>query len=199
MQNIYKKIILILYFCVCTKSVYSYAVIINPVDKEPPTAQELIFQNRSILKCGTFQDETVLTLLDVQTLLAISNLLYDKIPITTDWNNFSAIKVNLYRLSDKIPQDVLRVLFLCLNWRDTKLTNLFATSDSELQDYLIQVKQAQPWKIYSVETQKKINQLSDNDLKELIDMVIRAKLAQSVRGDLKSNQSLKSIRFAWLL
>lgn len=200
MKKIYKKIILLFSFCCCLKNGHAIAAVINPSDQEPPVAQNLIFQNRSVLKCGAFQEETIFTLLDVETLLAISNFLSKyPIPLTTDWNNFSTPKINLYRLSYETPQDVLRILFLCLNWQDTKLANLFSISDTELKNDLERIKKRQPWDIYSDETQQKINSLSDASLKQLVEIVLRANLAEPVRGNLKTNQSLKSVKFTWLV
>lgn len=195
-----KKFILLFPILCCMISLSADAAITNPIDKEPPIALEMIFQNRSILKCGAVQDETILTLLDVQILLAISNFMSkNPVPITTNWNNFRDPKINLYRLSNQIPQDVLRVLFLCLNWQDTKLANLFVVSDAERKSHLQKLRENKPWKMYSDETQRQINSLSDAYLEELLDIVLRANLAEPVRGDLKTNQLLKSVKFIWLL
>ncbi len=181
-------------------SVSANADIINPKDTEPPIVKERIFQNRSILSCGQKHSGTVLTYLDVKALLVISNTFsQNAVQLTTDWQKLNTIKINLNKISSSVPQDILRVLFLCLNWEDTKLANLYNVAAEELIKHVKKIKKEKPWKIYPLEVQQQINRLSEAQLTELVHMVLRAERNKDAQGSLFENPSVKSIPYEWLL
>jgi len=178
----------------------AWSASLQSATKEPLIAKRLIFQNRSILKCGFLKGPTILTFVDVKALLAISNLLSRQaVPLTTDWINLTKPKLNLNKITSKTPKDILRVLLLCLNWEDSQLANIYSISDEELKKYTAQVRREKPWSMYDSKLQNKIEEFSDSYLEKLVDMVLRAESAEKTQGSLEQNQSLKAIGFSWLL
>lgn len=199
MKLFYRKIFCLLFFCFCFNSVQLHALVVNRTDQDPSDEEELVFENRSIIKCGPSPHETILTLFDVRILLAISNVLLDtKVPLQTDWIGLDEPPIVSDKNLNDIPEDIARVVFLCLNWEDLKIGNLFAISKKERHDVLLKIKQEVPWNVYSKDVQEKMKHFSDQYLGKMIYIVLKAKYSQPIRGDLMTNPALKSIKFAWL-
>lgn len=195
----YKKIYFFFFLCLCINNIQSYAVVVNRIDQEPADEEALVFANRSIIKCGPSPNETVFTSFDVRILLALSNSILDtEVPLNTDWIALSEPPIISDKNLNDIAPDIIRVVFLCLNWEDLKTANLFPISTQERKEVLAKMKAEAPWKIYSEDVQQKLSHFPDGYLNDLILIILKAKYSQPVRGDLMTNPALKSIKFAWL-
>lgn len=199
MKTFYKKIFSLIFFCFCINSAHIYAAVINIVDQDPSDEEDIVFENRSIIKCGPSPSETILTLFDVYILLAISNsVLETKVPLKTDWNALDEPPIISNKNLNDVSPDIVRIVFLCLNWEDLKVANLFPVSKQERHSVLSKIKQEISEDANSQAIQKKLSFFPDSYLDELVYIVLKAKYAQPVRGDLMTNPALKSIKFAWL-
>ena len=189
--------VLIGLLCISTSAFGEY---INVKGKEPPIAKEHIFRNQSILSCGPRRKATVLTYVDVKALLVISNTFSQKkVPLTTNWQTLSTPRINLNKISSTIPKDIIRVLFLCLNWEDTQLGNLYNVPEEELDKNVEKVKLEKPWRIYPKPLQEQISHLSNEQFAVLVHIVLRAEASEKAQGSLEDNTSVKSVVYSWLL
>lgn len=158
--------------------------------------------NQSVLQCGSSPVD-VITAFDAQILIAISNSISpDKVTALTDWMHFSIPSLSSNNFSElkfkSMPDDMQRLLFLCLAWNESNRLKLFSIPDVALQNVASRLRQDRPWKSLSPEIAKKADDLSDGSLKLFVYMVLRTNVFTSSRGGLLKNKSLWFIPWNWL-
>ena len=168
------------------------------------TEYEPVFTNKSILSCGKSPNLEIYSSFDFDILLSISNALSSvKVPITTNWQNFTPPTFNSLNLNEaqykSLPGDVARVLYLTLTWNESQRLKLFLIPDAALQNVATRLKNERPWQNLDAATVKKADNLSQESLKEFIYIVLRANVFESTRGNFLDNKSLWFIAWDWLV
>jgi hypothetical protein len=163
---------------------------------------QVVSTNQSVLQCGSARID-VITAFDAEILLSISNAISaDKTVLSTDWQSFSNPSFSSSNFSEfkykKLPQDMQRILFLCLSWNESERLKLFSIPDVALQNVANRLRNDRPWKTLPADMAKKADDLSDGSLKLFVYMVLRANVFVSSRGDLLKNKSLWFIPWNWL-
>ncbi len=176
--------------------------ITNPVGKTIPDGK-VVFKNRSIMSCGQKTGLSVYSSLDIQAILSISNMLsQEKLPITTNWNEFvpssSSTSVGLNE-KDYLtyPGDVQRIIFLCLTWDESYRLKLFNIPIEALDDITNDVIKKKPWQTLSKEVAERIDAFSTFTIRDFVYLVLRANTFYYVRGGLNKNPTLWSTSFFW--
>ena len=165
---------------------------------------EPVFNNKSILSCGKSPNLEIYSSFDFDILLSISNALSSvKVPLTTNWQNFTPPTFNSINLNEaqykSLPGDVARVLYLTLTWNESQRLKLFLIPDAALENVATRLKNERPWQALDATTVKKADNLSQESLKEFIYIVLRANVFESTRGNFLDNKSLWFISWDWLV
>lgn len=178
--------------------------IINPVGNKISEGT-VIFKNRSIMSCGQKTGLSVYSSLDIQAILSISNMLsQEKIVLTTDWDTFQANSLaTSTSLNEKdyltYPQDVQRIIFLCLTWDESYRLKLFNIPVEALDDIANDVVKKKPWQGLKKDVVERINAFSFYTIRDFVYLVLRANTFFYVRGPLNKNPTLWSTSFSWKL
>ena len=195
------KYIYLLLLLLCIKT-HVHAEMLDENDFNEKT-YDVLFSNQSILGCGGTNHLDVYSSFDIKILLSISNAISsNNIIVETNWDNFhppsfTSVNSNETQLN-ALPNDIKRMLFLCLTWNESDRLKLFVIPDAALENVSQRLHSERPWKNLDAKVVKKADNLSDSTLKEFIYIVLRANVFESVRGDLLNNKSLWFVSWNWL-
>ena len=202
MSTIYKFILLILYF-IPINAFAQKVYITNPVGKKIPEATS-ISKNRSIMSCGERTGMSVYSSLDIQAILAISNMLSSEIiPLETNWDTYSPLQdsPNVGTLNEKevlnYPKDVQRIIFYCLTWDESYRLKLYNIPQDVLENISNTVMKQKPWKILPKINADRINNFSELTIRDFVYLILRANVFYSIRGGFDKNPTLWATSFAW--
>ncbi|MES2614455.1 MAG: hypothetical protein V4591_03470 [Bdellovibrionota bacterium] len=195
----YISFIAVLFYC---SSICAQTSMLDENDFNSNKYEE-IFSNRSILGCGADGRVDVYSSLDIQALLSISNAVSAvSVSQHTNWENFTPPPFTSVNFSEArfkaLPDDVKRILFLCLTWNESERLKLFVIPDAALDNISKRLHEERPWKNLDAKLVKKLDALSNETLKEFVYIVLRADVFESARGGLLENKSLWFISWNWL-
>lgn len=178
-------------------------LLINPVGKELPEVTS-ISKNRSIMSCGERTGLSVYSSLDIQAILAISNMLSSEtVPLETNWDTYSPLQdsATMGILNEKeilnYPKDVQRIIFYCLTWDESFRLKLFHISQDVLENITSNVIAKKPWKVLPKNIAERINNFSEPTIRDFVYLVLRANVFYSSRGGFDKNPTLWATSFAW--
>ncbi|APJ02549.1 hypothetical protein [Silvanigrella aquatica] len=202
MWTIFKIILLIL---IIPFQVFAQNLnLINPVAKNIPDDVQSIFKNRSIMSCGERTGLSVYTSLDIQAILAISNMLSSEtIPLETNWETFSPLLENVTSASLnekdvlKYPHDVQRIIYYCLTWDESYRLKLYDISQEVLDSIAANVIKEKPWKVLPKTIADRINKFSRASIRDFVYLILRSNIYFSIRGDFSKNPTLWATSFIW--
>jgi hypothetical protein len=201
MWTIFKFIIIIFFIPI---NVFAQKIyLINPVGKKIPEVIS-ISKNRSIMSCGERTGLSVYSSLDIQAILAISNMLSsESIALETNWDTYSPLKDSptAGTLNEKevlnFPKDVQRILFYCLSWEESYRLRLFNIPEDVLENITSSVVKQKPWNVLSENVVERINNFSEPTIRDFVYLILRADVFYSIRGGLDKNPTLWATSFAW--
>lgn len=196
------KIIIILFFIPI--NVFAQKIhLINPVGKKLPEVTSLS-KNRSVMSCGERTGLSVYSSLDIQAILAISNMLSSEvIPLDTNWDTYSPLQDSptAGTLNEKevlnYPKDVQRILFYCLTWDESYRLKLFNIPQDVLENITSSVLKQKPWKVLPKNVAERVNNFSEPTIRDFVYLILRANVFYSIRGGFDKNPTLWATSFAW--
>lgn len=201
MWTIFKFIILL--FVISINAFAQKIYLINPVGKNLPEVESLS-KNRSIMSCGERNGLSVYTSLDIQAILAISNMLSpEMISLDTNWDIYSPLQdsPNAGSLNEKevlnYPKDVQRILFYCLTWDESYRLKLFNIPQDVLENITSSVIKQKPWKALPKNIAEAINNFSEPTIRDFVYLILRANVFYSIRGGFDKNPTLWATSFTW--
>jgi hypothetical protein len=175
----------------------------NPVGKNLSQATS-ISKNRSIMSCGEKTELSVYSSLDIQVILAISNILSSEVvPLDTNWDTYSPLQDSptAGTLNEKevlnYPKDVQRIIFYCLTWDESYRLKLFNISQDVLENITSSVIKQKSWKGLPKNVAERINNFSEPTIRDFVYLILRANVYYSIRGGLDKNPTLWATSFAW--
>jgi len=183
------------FFCPLNICAAQKSGIPESIKKMLPNDAKLIFQNFSVVGCGEGKLNVVLTFTEVQALLVISNSISKNvIQTSTNWKKYHPDFFTISDMQENVPDDVKRVLLFCLSWDESDKSRQLNTND-----LLVKLKQDKPWNKLDKPIADKINDFSDELLKNLINVVLNADDIVDLQGKLEVNSMLRTIPFTWLI
>ena len=202
MSTIFKFIIIFLFI---PANIFAQNIhLINPVGKAIPESAVVESINRSIMSCGEGTGLSVYSSLDIQAILAISNMLStETVVLSTNWDTYSPLQQSSVsgNLNEKevinYPLDVQRILFYCLTWDESYRLKLYAIPEDVLENIAASVIKQKPWKVLSKEVAERINHFSEATIRDFVYLILRANVFYSIRGGFNKNPTLWATSFAW--
>lgn len=153
--------------------------------------------NRSILSVGSaiYSTFDAVILLNFWNVLAPSPIL-----LNTPWESTPGFpfrrEFDLITNIKTWPEDAARLLFLGLVWSESKRLNLFSPTEKELELALQRVKKAG-----IASSNHSLNlyftSLSNNKMRDYLEIVLRARVFEKVRGGIDKNSGLLNAPWFW--
>ena len=153
--------------------------------------------NRSVLSIGS----DVFTSFDANLLLRFWNLLAPTpVALTTSWNSTTGFvfkrELDLLTNINSWPPDASRLLFLGLVWAEAKRLNLFVPVEKEMEVALARVKK-EGLGPANEDLQAYFKGLPETRLRGYLEIVLRARTFERVRGGFDKNSGLLNTAWFW--
>lgn len=166
----------------------------NAQNSELPALVEV---NRSVLSIGS----DVYTSFDAVLLLQFWNLLTPTpVSFITNWDTTTGFvfrrELDLLTNIKSWPTDATRLLFLGLVWSEAKRLNLFVPAEKEMEVALTRVKKEGVTSSRE-ELAAYFKGMPESRLREYLEIVLRARTFEKVRGGFEKNPGLLNASWFW--